>query len=156
MNYDKTVAFSVSGIPHPHWLSALASYGITRWHDRRSAEPLIYLGYPLIHSNAHHNWFQSYLIAKISRACDIHNQRNLSIRGRATVLSTLILSTLRHVLRVTWVSQATLGNIRRISRKFLMFHVFPPIASDVLQLPLQQGGISALVLAILFFLYKEL
>ncbi|KAG1558904.1 hypothetical protein G6F49_004084 [Rhizopus delemar] len=144
MNYDKTVAFSVSGVPHPHWLPALAPYGITQWHDRRSAEPLIYLGYPLMHSNAHHNWFQSHLIAKISWACDIHKQRNLSIRGRATVLNTLILSTLWHVLRVTWVSQATLGNIRRICRKFLMFRVFPPIASDILHLPLQQGGIGAL------------
>ncbi|KAG1045890.1 hypothetical protein G6F43_011211 [Rhizopus delemar] len=144
MNYDEIVASSVSGIPHPHCLPALASYGITQWHDRRSVKPLIYLGYPLMHSNTHHNWLQSHLIAKISRACDIHKQRNLSIRGRATALNTLILSTLWHVLRVTWISQATLGNIRRICRKFLMFRVFPPIASDILHLPLQQGGIGAL------------
>ncbi|KAG1041624.1 hypothetical protein G6F43_012067 [Rhizopus delemar] len=97
-----------------------------------------------MHSNAHHNWFQSHLIAKISRVCDIHKQCSLSIQSRATVLNTLILSTLWYVLRVTWVSQATLGNIRRIGRKFLMFHVFPPIASDILHLPLQQGDIGTL------------
>ncbi|KAG1493481.1 hypothetical protein G6F47_012877 [Rhizopus delemar] len=144
MNYDKTVAFSVSGIPHPHWLPTLAFYGITQWHNRLSVESLIYLGYPLMHSNAHHNWFQSHLIAKISRACDIHKQCDLSIQGRATVLNTLILFTLWYVLRVTWVSQTTLGNIRRIGRKIQMFRVFPPITSDILHLPLQQGGIGAL------------
>ncbi|KAG1050344.1 hypothetical protein G6F43_007375 [Rhizopus delemar] len=50
MNFDKTIAFSVSGLPHPHWPPVLAAHGITKWHGRRSIEPLTYLGYPLVHS----------------------------------------------------------------------------------------------------------
>ncbi|KAG1142948.1 hypothetical protein G6F37_012550 [Rhizopus arrhizus] len=33
MNHDKTVAFSISCRPHPHWLPALQSYDISKWHD---------------------------------------------------------------------------------------------------------------------------
>ncbi|KAG1275997.1 hypothetical protein G6F62_012279 [Rhizopus arrhizus] len=144
MNYDKTIAFSISGTPHPHWLPALASHGITQWHDRYSDEPLTYLGYPLMHSTAHHHSFQSRLIAKVTQACDIHKQRNLSIRGRATVLNTLILSTLWHVLRVSWISQHTLKVIRRICREFILFRVFPPVSFDILQLPPKKGGLGVL------------
>ena len=144
MNFDKTVAFSVSGLPHPHWLPALASHGITKWHDRRSPEPLTYLGYPLAQSTGQRQLYQDQLIAKVSRACDIHKQRNLSVRGRATVLNTLILSTLWHVLRVSWVSQHTLGILRKLCREFLMFRIFPSVSFDVLQLPLTTGGLGIL------------
>ena len=97
-----------------------------------------------MHFIAHHTLFQSRLIAKITQACDIHKQRNLSIRGRATVLNTLILSTLWHVLRTTWVSQAILAAIRSVCRKFLMFRVFPPIPFDIFQMPLTRGELGIL------------
>ncbi|KAG1056999.1 hypothetical protein G6F43_001131 [Rhizopus delemar] len=144
MNFDKTVAFSIFGIPHLHWLPALASYGITKWHDRYSDEPLTYFGYPLMQSTAHRRLFQDRLIAKITRACDIHKQRNLSVRGRATVLNTLILAILRHVLRVSWISLQTLQVIHRICREFLLFRVFPPVSFNILQLPLKKGGLGIL------------
>ncbi|EIE88878.1 hypothetical protein RO3G_13589 [Rhizopus delemar RA 99-880] len=132
MNFDKTIAFSISGIPHLHWLPALASYGITKWHDRYSDEPLTYFGYPLMQSTAHRRLFQDRLIAKITRACDIHKQRNLSVRGRATVLNTLILATLWHVLRVSWISLQTLQVKRRLCREFLLFRVFSPVSFNIL------------------------
>ncbi|KAG1584451.1 hypothetical protein G6F48_007876 [Rhizopus delemar] len=144
MNFDKTVAFSISGIPHLHWLPALASYGITKWHDRCSDEPLTYLGYPLMQSTVHRRLFQGRLIAKITRACDIYKQRNLSVRGRATVLNTLILATLSHVLSVSWISLQTLQVIRRICREFLLFRVFPPVSFNILQLPLKKGSLGIL------------
>ncbi|EIE86810.1 hypothetical protein RO3G_11521 [Rhizopus delemar RA 99-880] len=144
MNYDKTVAFSVSGRPHPHWLPALQEHGITKWHDRNDSEPLIYLGYPLATSSAQKKVFQDRLITKIKNACDIHKQRLLSVRGRATVLNVLILSTLWHALRVSWFPQRLLGTIGSICREFLMFRVFPPVSFDVLQLPLKQGGLGVL------------
>ncbi|KAG1047010.1 hypothetical protein G6F43_010524 [Rhizopus delemar] len=44
MNFDKTIAFSVSGLPHHHCPPpVLAAHGITKWHDPRSIEPLTYL-----------------------------------------------------------------------------------------------------------------
>ncbi|KAG1137091.1 hypothetical protein G6F38_011567 [Rhizopus arrhizus] len=123
MDFDKTVAFS---------------------YDRRSPESLTYLGYPLAQSTGQRQFYQDQLIAKVSRACDIHKQRNLSVRGRATVLNTLILSTLWHVLRVSWVSQHTLGILRKLCRDFLMFRIFSSISFDVLQLPLITVGLGIL------------
>ncbi|KAG0762198.1 hypothetical protein G6F62_002864 [Rhizopus arrhizus] len=87
MNFDKTIAFSVSGLPHPHWPSVLATHDITKWYNRRSIEPLTYLGYSLVHSTTQHQFFQDQMINKIARACDIHKQRNLSFRGRATCIT---------------------------------------------------------------------
>ncbi|EIE80084.1 hypothetical protein G6F46_012466 [Rhizopus delemar] len=81
MNFDKTIAFSVSGLPHPHWPPVLAAHEITKWHDRRTIEPLTYLGYPLARSTTQRQFFQDQMITKIARACDIHKQRNLSFRG---------------------------------------------------------------------------
>ncbi|KAG0745559.1 hypothetical protein G6F16_011470 [Rhizopus arrhizus] len=144
MNFDKTVGFSISGIPHPHWLPALATYGITKWHDRCSDESPTYLWYPLMHFTTHRRLFQGRLIAKITRACDIYKQRNLSIRGRATALNTMILSTLWHVLRISWISLQNLQAIHRTCREFLLFRVFPPVSFDVLQLSLNKGGLGIL------------
>lgn len=144
MNFDKTIAFSVSGLPHPHWPSVLATHDITKWYNRRSIEPLTYLGYSLVHSTTQHQFFQDQMINKIARACDIHKQRNLSFRGRATVLNTLILSTLWPALWVSWVSQRTLGSIRWICREFLMFRIFPPVSFDILCLPFTKGGLGIL------------
>ncbi|PHZ08669.1 uncharacterized protein RHIMIDRAFT_301542 [Rhizopus microsporus ATCC 52813] len=57
INFDSTIAFSASGLPPSTRTSALYSYGITRWHDRRSPEPLTYLCYPLILSSAQMAFF---------------------------------------------------------------------------------------------------
>ncbi|KAG1044045.1 hypothetical protein G6F43_011516 [Rhizopus delemar] len=113
MNFDKTVAFSISG-------------------------------YPLMQFAAHRLLFQDRLIANITRACDIHKQRNLSVRGRATVLNTLMLATLLHVLRVPWIILQTLQVICRICREFLLFRVFPPVSFNILQLSLKKGGLGIL------------
>ncbi|CEG83559.1 hypothetical protein RMATCC62417_17460 [Rhizopus microsporus] len=51
MNYNKTVAFPVSGACHTEWLTILQSYGVTQWHNFTSSEPLTYLGYPLLQSS---------------------------------------------------------------------------------------------------------
>ncbi|KAG1454843.1 hypothetical protein G6F46_002882 [Rhizopus delemar] len=83
------------------------------------------------------------MINKITRACDIHKQRNLPFCSRATVFNTLILSTLWHILRGSWVSQRTLGSIHRICREF-MFRIFPPVSFDIPCLPFTKGGLGIL------------
>jgi hypothetical protein len=97
-----------------------------------------------MHSTTHCRLFQGRLIAKITRACDIYKQSNLSIRSRATALNTLILSSLWHVLRISWISLQNLQVIHRMCREFLLFRVFPPVSFDVLQLPLNKGGLGIL------------
>ncbi|KAG1606414.1 hypothetical protein G6F46_013025 [Rhizopus delemar] len=65
MNYDETVAFSVSGRPHPHWLPALQSYGISKWHDRNDPVPLTHLDYPLIFSASQGIFFKNALFKQL-------------------------------------------------------------------------------------------
>ncbi|ORE03776.1 hypothetical protein BCV72DRAFT_212631, partial [Rhizopus microsporus var. microsporus] len=144
MNYNKTVAFPVSGSSHTEWPTLLQSYGVTQWHDSTSSEPLTYLGYPLLQSPRQRNSFQQRIVEKVSSACNIFKQRSLSIRGRATVLNVLILSSLWHILRVVGINQKTFDTIRKVCREFLGFRIFPSISLDTFQQPLKRGGLGFL------------
>ncbi|KAG2216959.1 hypothetical protein INT45_007394 [Circinella minor] len=101
VNYHKTEAISLSGVSQPEWQALLQSAGITAWHDYHSLSAIRYLRYPLASTNPQLNAFLDGLLVKLQTACDIHIQRGLSIQGRATVINTLIMSKIWHVLRVT-------------------------------------------------------
>ena len=119
INTNKTITFSLSGRALPDWQTALQSHGISRWHDRLSTHPLIYLGFPLYSSKMRRDIFFADLLRKISDACHIYSQRTLSIGGRSTVINTLILCKLWHVLRVTTFTVSQMTRIRSIATKFL-------------------------------------
>ncbi|ORE02370.1 hypothetical protein BCV72DRAFT_338757 [Rhizopus microsporus var. microsporus] len=144
MNYDKTIAFSLSGQPSPSWRTIIFTAHISQWHGRTSDEPLKYLGYPIIYSHSQRQIFLSDVVARLKRSCDTHKCRNLSVRGRATVLNTLLLSKIWHVLRVTWIPKKTLDKITSIGRQFVQHHQFPYISYDVLLQPTQRGGLGLL------------
>ncbi|ORE04553.1 hypothetical protein BCV72DRAFT_251174 [Rhizopus microsporus var. microsporus] len=67
----------------------LSNYGP---HDNSSSELLRYLGLSLIQSLAQHRCFEDYLLQMVRIQCTIHSQRRLSLRGRVTVINTLVLS----------------------------------------------------------------
>ncbi|KAG2192648.1 hypothetical protein INT47_006906 [Mucor saturninus] len=97
VNFHKTEAVSLSGassIYNSVWRSALLSYNITSWHHCQSPAPVVYLGFPLYTSTSQRNLFLDGILDKVSKACQIHQQRGLSVRGRATILSSLVLSEL--------------------------------------------------------------
>ncbi|RCH96515.1 hypothetical protein CU097_003927 [Rhizopus azygosporus] len=85
MNYDKTIAFSLSGQPSPSWCTILSTADIGQWHDRTSDDSLKCLGYTMIHSHSQRQIFLSDLVARLKRSCDMHKCRNLFVRGRSTV-----------------------------------------------------------------------
>ncbi|KAG0803765.1 hypothetical protein G6F20_013235 [Rhizopus arrhizus] len=97
LNFNKTQAFSLSGDPLSNWQQFLISHNITSWHDCLSTHSSIYLGYPVYSSTAQRTLYVNQLTNKIALSCQIHSQRNLSIRGRVTVLNCLIFSRLWHV-----------------------------------------------------------
>ncbi|KAF1796086.1 hypothetical protein FB192DRAFT_1293365, partial [Mucor lusitanicus] len=74
---------------------------ITSWLDATSSSPVGYLGFPLFTS-----------VDKIHLGCQIHKQRGLYVRDRATVLNSLVLSRLWHVIRVVTVPVGTLDSIQ--------------------------------------------
>ncbi|KAG1594933.1 hypothetical protein G6F47_008653 [Rhizopus delemar] len=100
LNFNKTQAFSLYGDPLPNWQQFLVSHNINSWHDRLSTHSLIYLGYPVYSSTAQRTLYVNQLTNKIALSCQVHSQRNLSIRSRVTVLNCLIFSRLWHVLQV--------------------------------------------------------
>ncbi|KAG1142122.1 hypothetical protein G6F38_007956 [Rhizopus arrhizus] len=144
LNYNKTQAFSLSGATLPEWQQFLTDHHISTWHDAQSLSPLRYLGYPVYSSPQQRNVFMEQLITSISNACNIHSQRQLSIRGRATVLNSLILSRLWHVLRLVPLAKSQLSRIRSISSRFMNGGSFPRISYATLILPRTAGGVKLL------------
>ncbi|KAG0735766.1 hypothetical protein G6F33_012486 [Rhizopus arrhizus] len=122
VNFHKTEALSLSGsriTPSSIWHGPLLSHRISRWHDCHSANPVIYLGYPLYTSTAQRDSYLAALLRKINTACVLHSHRSLSVRGRATIINSLILSKLWHVLRVTSVPRAFLEKVKSVSGHFV-------------------------------------
>ncbi|PHZ13518.1 uncharacterized protein RHIMIDRAFT_236576 [Rhizopus microsporus ATCC 52813] len=122
----------------------ISTADISQWHGRTSDEPLKYLGYPIIHSHSQRQIFLSNLVARLKRSCYMHKCRNLSVRGCATVLNTLLLSKIWHVLRVNWIPKEILDKITSIGRQFVQHHQFPYISYNVLLQPTQRGGLGLL------------
>ncbi|KAI8047091.1 hypothetical protein BDF21DRAFT_352450, partial [Thamnidium elegans] len=72
----------------------------------------------------------------------IHQQRQLSIRGRATILNTLIFSRLWHVMRLFIFIKAQLLAIRGIGTQFINHNIFPRLAFDTIQIRRSKGDLG--------------
>ncbi|KAK4521393.1 uncharacterized protein ATC70_012008 [Mucor velutinosus] len=144
LNYRKTIAISLSGQPQPDWREFLATHQIHQMHDRTSPDPVTYLGYPICSSLSQRNLAFQQLYNNIQQCIHIHSQRNLSIRGRATVLNTLIFSKLWHVMRNFIFTKAQLLSLRSLGSSFINFRIFPKLSFRTLQQPRHHGGLQVL------------
>jgi endonuclease/exonuclease/phosphatase family metal-dependent hydrolase len=147
VNLHKTQALSLSGKPILNsslWSSPLLSHSIDQWHDCTAAGPLTYLGFPLYSSTKQRDSYLNALLDKIRDACNIHSQRSLSIRGRVTILNTLILSKLWHVIRVTSVPLSFFSKLKSIMSSFLSYRMFPRIGIASMCQPRSKGGLGVL------------
>ncbi|KAI8136651.1 hypothetical protein BJV82DRAFT_485147, partial [Fennellomyces sp. T-0311] len=138
LNKLKTQAISLSGEPHDDWNSALQQAGFPPCHDRSCATPLIYLGYPLATSRAQLTFFLENLLNTIRHHCELHLQRGLLIRGRVTVLNSLILSKAWHILRIVGTPTSS------VCHRFLMHHMFPCVSWSKLCQTRDHGGVGIL------------
>ena len=142
-NKDKTHAISLSGcatsIPRNH----LAALGICSWFDTYSPKALVYLGYPLYHTLIQRDTFLEQLLSKIN-SCNIHAQRSLSIRGRATIVNILILSTLWRVLRVCPVPKSFFRNLRSICHNVSTRRMWPTIVCHRMFATRNKDGLAIL------------
>ncbi|KAF1797710.1 hypothetical protein V8B55DRAFT_1314402, partial [Mucor lusitanicus] len=126
------------------WPTPLLQHRITSWHDATSAFPVRYLGFPLYTSVAQRNSFLDQLLAKVRVGCQIHKQRGLSVRGRATVLNSLVLSKLWHVLRVVTVPMSFLDSIQSVISQFIDFRISPKIGHPTFFSSRRSGGLGIL------------
>ncbi|KAG1472167.1 hypothetical protein G6F56_001704 [Rhizopus delemar] len=93
---SKTQVISLSGsstIYTDIWRPHLLSRNIRTWHDHTSRIPSYTLAF-LFTTPSLKETFLNKLFSKVSTACKIHSQCSLSVRSRATMVNTLILSTL--------------------------------------------------------------
>jgi hypothetical protein len=106
-----------------------------------------YLGYPICASLTQRNTAFTNLYTSIKQSCFMHSQRQLSIRGHATVLNSLILSKLWHILRVFNLTQEQISSLQNLGSTFINHHIYPRLSNNVIQLPRHQGGLDVLNIA---------
>ncbi|GAN04725.1 hypothetical protein MAM1_0071c04189 [Mucor ambiguus] len=121
LNYHKTIATSLSGKPSATRQALLTAHGITAWHGRTFATPLIYLGYPICSNITQRNVAFQKLYDSIRNTIAIYSQRNISISGRVTILNSLIYPKLWHVLRLTTLTKTQLLSLRSLGASFISF-----------------------------------
>jgi hypothetical protein len=117
VNFNKTEAFALSGSRscyHRIWRTPLLQQQIHSWHDGSSSQPIIYLEFPLHSSIAQRDAYLTSLLSRLETSLQLHSHRSLSFRGRVTILNSLILSKVWHVLypfcAKKILSQATIAN----------------------------------------------
>ncbi|KAG1369278.1 hypothetical protein G6F61_012466 [Rhizopus arrhizus] len=144
VNIHKTEAFSLDGRPYPEWIDFFSTQGITKWHDHSSPSPLRYLGFPLIQSLTQRRYLEGQLLQTVQSQCDIFSQRQLSIRGRVTIVNSLILSKIWYVLRLVHLPKDFFKKLRSIVYQFVWRNCKPTIKYAQLCSPIQSGGLGLL------------
>lgn len=143
LNYSKTKALSLSGQIQTTWQQFLNTEAISSWHDKTATDPLIYLGYPILSSKLQQTNYASSLIAKIKQYCLLHSHRNLSLRGRATILNSLLYSKLWHIMRIFTLTKTQLKTIQQIGASFINNNVkVTRFLFNTLTLPRNKGVLN--------------
>ncbi|CAO3663614.1 unnamed protein product [Rhizopus stolonifer] len=87
---------------------------------------------------------QDKLLAEVKEQVLIYSQRQLSLRGRATIMNTLILSKIWYCLRLLQHTQSFFQPLHTIIYGFVWQHKRPLVSFDQLCLPIAQGGLGVL------------
>ncbi|CDH54866.1 hypothetical protein RO3G_01611 [Lichtheimia corymbifera JMRC:FSU:9682] len=140
VNLNKTILMSLSGKHYLEWEQLADTFG-AQWHDAHSSEAVRYLGYPLYHNEDQLSLFMASVKIKVLRHANILKERRLSLRGASTVVNSILLSRLWHVLRVTPVSEQWLKEMKSIVLSFLT-PFWPKPSWDTLCLPRKYGGVG--------------
>jgi exonuclease III len=140
VNLSKTIILSLTGKPHQNWISIAKNAGIT-WHDSFHPDPAIYLGYPLYTSDKQLQSFLNKIKSKIQTHINILKTRALSVKGRAIVVNSLLLSRLWHIARVTVLPKTWISEINAVLRQYLL-NMTPHPSYDFCTNPRSEGGLG--------------
>ncbi|KAK4513976.1 uncharacterized protein ATC70_005983 [Mucor velutinosus] len=111
-NDDKSEAFSLSGRRSPAWVRAFEEINVHTYHRQVSITAFRYLGLYFAYNHVQRAQMEKMLLNTVKTQCAIYNQRQLSIRGRVTVVNSLILSKVWYGLSMLWPTKMFLVNIK--------------------------------------------
>jgi hypothetical protein len=147
LNFNKTEAFALSGSRscyHRIWRTPLLQQQIHSWHDNSSTQPIIYLGFPLHSSVAQRDAYLTSLLSRLETSLQLHSHRSLSFRGRVTILNSLILSKLWHVLRILSVPKRFFLRLQSQISGYVSTKQTPRISFETMCFPRNKGGLGVL------------
>lgn len=144
-NSHKTEAFSLSGRDDSTWERFFQDHHIEKYYNHFQKENVIrYLGYNLIYTVDQRRYQEQLILQQVETLLNIYGQRQLSLRGRVTVMNTLILSKFWYVLRLFNPTKAFFQALRKKIYGYVWQHKRPYVAFDQLCLPLKKGGVGLL------------
>lgn len=141
-NQEKTEAFSLNGKEDEIWKEFLEADHVGAYHSYKSIGAFRYLGYQMIYTAQQRGYVQQQLLGKIKTMINIYSQRQLSLRGRATVMNTLILSKLWYVLRVFLPTRCFFKELQQMIYRYVWKNKRPLVSFDQLCLPITEGGLG--------------
>ncbi|OBZ80189.1 hypothetical protein A0J61_11762, partial [Choanephora cucurbitarum] len=125
-NQNKTEAFSLNGNPQQHWIALFQRDSIPTYYTKFSPDPFRYLGFQMCYTLVQKKKYQKALVEAVRSGIAVYSQRSLSIRGRVTIMNTLLLSKLWYSLRLLPQNKS------------------PRASFDQLCLPRPEGGLGLL------------
>lgn len=143
-NEDKTEAFSLNGKRDVGWENILSTWQITTYHHQGSVSAFRYLGFYLPYNQAQRAIIEEQLVNTVKVQCALYSQRQLSIRGRVTVMNILILSKIWYTLRLLKPTKKFLASLRTMAYQFIWQKKHPRLRKDIIFLPWQSGGLKVL------------
>src|SRR6478735_3053065 len=114
------------------------------YYHKHSLSAFRYLGFYMPYTIQQRNAIQTMLLEKLRSQIQIYSQRQLSLRGRATITNSLILSKIWYCLRLFVPTQRFLKDVRSMVYQYVWQKKFPYVSLDQLTLSHLQGGVGLL------------
>jgi exonuclease III len=143
-NHHKTEAFALNGRRHDDWSALLDHHAIPRYYHRFSPTGFRYLGFNICYTDNHRKQVEQHLLEIVKSQIKIYSQRNLSIRGRATIANSLILSKVWFALRQLVASSSFFQALIKIMSAFVGGSSQPKLSFTQMCQPMENGGLNLL------------
>jgi hypothetical protein len=143
-NDHKTEAFALNGKEQADWVALFTRHRIPTYHHRHSHTAFRYLGFSMSYTQAQRKQVCDRLLDTVSHQVKMYSQRQLSIKGRVTIMNSLILAKVWYLLRILVVPQAFFQKLRRLICDFVGGKKTPRLSYLQMCQPIVNGGLGIL------------
>lgn len=143
-NQHKTEAFALNGRQDATWQQTLDNHNISIYYHQDSPQPFRYLGFTMCYTPSQRISIIHQLLANIRKQVGLYSARHLSIKGRVTIMNTLILSKIWYTLRLLNAPKSFFKSLRSICGRYVSQGKHPLISYRQMCQPLQNGGLGLL------------